>query len=267
MREGEYRGCSATRLIVRCLLLALSSLALSPPSVADTWGGSIALTSDYFVRGISRSNDQAALQGDVHLASPSGFFGGLFASSVQIDSSDSRNGELSAFFGFTWAAGGDWRNKIVIDHYSYPWNAAGSHYNYDELSFDTAYQDWLDLSVVYSPNTPRTVVYPGPPEYPSNPEYPVYTEYFRLISVTAKSIEMNLQSPRSHRVAATAGVGYSYLDGPDAAGYTYWSLGANYDLAPLSVSLSYVDTSAAAKALFYNEAAHGRWTATLILHF
>jgi uncharacterized protein (TIGR02001 family) len=240
MCKGKY---------AQCLLLGLSLLALSPPGAADTWGGSIALTSDYFVRGISRSNDQAALQGDVHLASSSGFFGGLFASSVQIDSSDPRNGEVSAFLGFAWTAGSDWRNKIVIDHYSYPWDAYGSHYKYDELSFDAAYQDWLDLSVVYSPNTPR------------------YVEYSGLISVTAKTIETNLQSPRSHRLAATAGVGYSYLDGPDAAGYVYWSLGANYDLAPLSVSLAYVDTSAAAKALFYNEAAHGRWTATLILHF
>jgi len=232
MWKGKY---------AQCLLLGLSLPALSAPSAADTWGGSIALTSDYFVRGISRSNDQAALQGDVHLASSSGFFGGLFASSVQIASSDSRNGEVSAFLGFAWTAGSDWRNKIVIDHYSYPWN--------DELSLDAAYQDWLDLSAVYSPNTPR------------------YVEYSGLISVTAKTIEANLQSPRSHRLAASAGVGYSYLDGPDAAGYVYWSLGANYDLAPLSVSLAYVDTSAAAKALFYNEAAHGRWTATLILHF
>jgi uncharacterized protein (TIGR02001 family) len=249
MREGEYTGCPATRLIAQCLMLASAWLALSTPSAAETWGGSVALTSDYFVRGISRSNDQVALQGDVHVAGASGFFGGLFASSVQFDSSDSRNGEISAFLGFAWSAGKDWRNKIVIDHYSYPWNAAGSHYSYDELSFDAAYQDWLDLSVVYSPNTPRYVEYPG------------------FISVTAKSVEMNLQSPRSHRMAATAGVGYSYLDGPGAVGYTYWSLGANYDVAPLSVSLSYVDTTAAAKALFYNEAAHGRWTATLIVHF
>jgi uncharacterized protein (TIGR02001 family) len=240
MREGKY---------AQCLLLGSLWLALSPPSAADNWGGSLALASDYFVRGISRSNDQAALQGDIHYASSSGFFGGVFASSVQIDSSDTRNGELSAFLGFAWSAGKDWRNKIVIDHYSYPWNAAGSHYNYDELSFDAAYQDWLDLAVVYSPNSPRLVEYPG------------------LISVTAKSAEVNLQSPRSHRLAASAGVGYSYLEGPYPAGYLYWSLGANYDLAPLSVALAYVDTNAAAKALFYNEAAHGRWTATLILHF
>jgi uncharacterized protein (TIGR02001 family) len=249
------------RKYAQCLLLGLWTLGLSPSSAADTWGGSIALTSDYFVRGISRSNDQPALQADIHLAGSSGFFGGLFASSVQIDSEDSRNGEISAFFGFTWSAGNDWRNKIVIDHYSYPWNAAGSRYNYDELSLDAAYQDWLELSVVYSPNTPRYVQYPGYQEYPGN------VEYSGLISVAAKSIEMNLQSPRSHRLAATAGVGYSYLDGPDAAGYVYWSLGANYDLAPVSVSLAYVDTTAPAKALFYNEAAHGRWTATLILHF
>lgn len=257
MWERQYRGCSATGSLARCLILAAGMLCRAPFAAADgadTWGGTIGLTSDYFVRGISRSNDQPALQGDIHAASSSGFFGGLFASTVEIDSSDPRNVELSAFLGFAWTAGNDWRNKIIIDHYAYPWNQSSAHYDYDELSFDAAYQDWLDLEVVYSPNTPR---YVGSP----------FVEYPGLISVTAKSIEMNLQSPRSHRLAATAGAGYSYLDGPAAAGYVYWSLGADYDLAPLSISVFYVETTAAAKTLFYNEAAHGRWAATLILRF
>lgn len=33
---------------------------------AGTFGGSLDLTSDYFVRGISRSNDEPALQLDLH---------------------------------------------------------------------------------------------------------------------------------------------------------------------------------------------------------
>jgi hypothetical protein len=35
----------------------------------------------------------------------------------------------------------------------------------------------------------------------------------------------------------------------------------------VSLVMSYVDTSAAAKALFYNTAAGGRWTGTVIWRF
>ena len=65
----------------------------------------------------------------------------------------------------------------------------------------------------------------------------------------------------------TAGLGYAYYGGPDPAGYAYWSVGAAYDLSPVSLSLSYVNTSAAAKALFYNEAAANRWLGTIIWRF
>jgi hypothetical protein len=68
-------------------------------------------------------------------------------------------------------------------------------------------------------------------------------------------------------LSAAAGVGYAHYAGPDPAGYTYWSLGAAYDLAPVSLVLSYVDTSAGAKALFYNEAAAHQWMGTVIWRF
>ena len=64
-------------------------------SAAEVWGESLAATSDYLIRGISRSDQHAALQADVHVASESGFIGGVFASSVQFDSADRRSAELS----------------------------------------------------------------------------------------------------------------------------------------------------------------------------
>jgi hypothetical protein len=39
------------------------------------------------------------------------------------------------------------------------------------------------------------------------------------------------------------------------------------DLAPVSVTLSYVNTTEGAKALFYNEAERGRVMATVIWRF
>ncbi len=50
--------------------------------------------------------------------------------------------------------------KILVSHYAYPWNNAGTQYNYDELDLDLAYQGWLHVNVGYSPNAPRYVPYP-----------------------------------------------------------------------------------------------------------
>jgi uncharacterized protein (TIGR02001 family) len=215
------------------------------------WGGSIALTSDYFVRGISRTNNQAALQLDVNYLSSSGFVAGAFASNTQIDPFLPRDVELSAFAGYVWNVADDWRGRILAAYYDYPWNQEGTLYNYADLDFELAYQGWLHFSLEYSPDAPRFLPYP----------------YDRLMGVTEKSAEISLQRPVVGKFSATAGVGYSFLDGPNSGGYAYWSLGAAYDLRSLSLVLSYVDTTQEAKSLFYNAAAKGRWTGTVIWRF
>jgi uncharacterized protein (TIGR02001 family) len=219
------------------------------PAAADNWGGSLAVTSDYMVRGISRSNGQAALQLDGHYANPSGFFAGLFASNTRIDPDQPIDVELDAFLGFAWSAGADWRGKILASHYAYPWNRYGSDYNYDELDLDWTYQEWLNIGVSYSPDAPRYLPYRG------------------LISVTSQSAEVSLQRAVLGKLSATAGAGYAYYSGPDSQGYAYWSLGAAYDLGPVSLVLSFIDTTAGAKALFYNAAADHQWTGTVIWRF
>ncbi len=85
--------------------------------------------------------------------------------------------------------------------------------------------------------------------------------------VTEKSAEVNAQRQIFGKFSLTAGVGYSFLDGPGSGGYLYWSGGAAYDFHSLTLAVAYVDTSAAAKTLFYNAAATGQWTGTLIWRF
>jgi uncharacterized protein (TIGR02001 family) len=218
-------------------------------AAASLWGGSVDITSDYVVRGISRSSDQAALQLDLHYTNTSGFMAGLFASSTQIDPDSPKDAELDAFVGYQWTGGGDWRGKILASHYAYPWNQAGSGYDYDELDLDLAFQDWVSVSLVYSPNAVRFLSYRG------------------LFGVTSESAEVNLQRPVVGKLYATAGLGYSRYEGPDPENYTYWSVGAAYSIAPFALVLSYVDTTAGAKSLFYNDAAGGRWVGTIIWRF
>ncbi len=216
---------------------------------AESWGGSLAVTNDYLVRGISRSNHGIAVQTDLHVATDGGLIGGVFASSVKFDAEDHRNAEFSAFLGFAWQPNSAWSSKILASYYGYAWNDSGSQYNYVELSLEAAYDDWLDLNVIFSPNAPRYVMDRG------------------LAGVAAESAEITLRTPWRHRVAATAGVGYSHLGGPSGGGYAYWSAGGVINLAPWAVSLSFVDTNAEAAALFYSAAAHNRWTATVIRRF
>lgn len=245
-------SCEVVRGLAGAAILCVSFTFCSTTSrAADDWGGSVVLTSDYFVRGISRTNHQAALQLDLHYASSSGFIAGAFASNARIDPYNPQDVELSAFIGYAWSFTPDWRAKIVASHYAYPWNQEGSGYNYDEVDFDAAYQGWLHLSLNYSPNSPRFVAAP----------------YFRLLGVAEKSAELSVQRAIVGKFSATAGVGYSALAGPDSGGYVYWSVGGAYDWRSLTLAVSYVNTSAEAKALFYNAAADGRFTGTVIWRF
>ena len=246
--DGNISQGSRSRLPAAALLLC----AVWLPGVivaAGSLGGSLALTGDYLVRGISRSNHKAAFQADAHVATGGGFIGGLFASTVQFDAGDHLNEEFSAFLGFAWQTQGAWRTKLLASYYSYPWNDSGSRYNYVEIGAEAAYDDWLDIDIVYSPDAPRDLPTRG------------------LIGVAAKSAEVNLRTPWHRRLAASAGVGYADLSGPNADGYVYWSAGGILDLAPWSVSLSYVNTSARARNLYYDAATHDRWTATVIWRF
>jgi uncharacterized protein (TIGR02001 family) len=226
-------------------------IGATPSIAADAWGGSIDLTSDYLVRGISRTDDQAALQLDLHYAHSSGFLAGLFASNSRIDGAEPRDVELSGFLGWGWNISPDWNTKVMVSHYAYPWNRRGSSYNYDEVNVDVSYQAWLHVNVEYSPNSPRFI----------------YAPYPALMGENQKSAEISLQRQIWRKLSLIGGIGYSFLDGAESGGYTYYSAGASYDFRSVSLVVLYVNTSDAAKALFRNEAASNRWTGTLIWRF
>ena len=158
------------------------------------------MTSDYLVRGISRSNKAPRLRRICTSPPTADFIGGVFASSVKFDEGDHRNAELSGFIGYAWQAGSAWRAKMVASYYGYVWNDSGSQYNYAELGFEAAFDDWLDVGLVYSPDAPRYVSATG------------------CAGVTAETAEVTARTPWSHRVAATVGVGYSQLGGAGPAG-------------------------------------------------
>lgn len=245
--SGVYR-MRRERVAVRVPIAAFALIVWLLPNAtraADVWGGSLAATSDYLVRGISRSNHDPALQGDLHFATDGGLIAGLFASSTKLTPYDRRDAEVGALVGYAWQPSNAWRAKLLASYYSYPWNDQGSQYNYGEFRIEAAYNDWLNLGVAYSPHA----------HYLPDQS-----------SASATSAELTLRTPWRHRLAATAGVGHSVFTDSEGS-YTYWSAGGMIDLAPWLITLAFVSTDAAAQSIFYNEAAHDRWAATVIWRF
>ena len=245
MREGSLNFTQLQHGVLLTLVLMASPSLVAAASV----GGSVGISSDYLVRGISRSNHQASLQADAHVALGNGFDVGVFAASVQIGPNHRRDTELSAFVGLAADMSEAWHTRLAVNHYSYPWNAAGSKYAYDELSLDLAYQEWLTFSAVYSPNAPR------------------YLAAWGVFGVTAQSAELSVQAPLSRQFFLTAGLGYAQLAGRYPDEYTYWSAGGIYSLGPASISLQYVGTTRAARQLYYDAAARNRVAGSVIWRF
>jgi uncharacterized protein (TIGR02001 family) len=253
MPSGAPNGrCKISKVLaqVSLLLCALAPL-VSVCRAADGFGGSVDVASDYLVRGISRTRHDPALQIDVHYSTSMGFFAGAFASNTRIDPNEPVDAELSAYLGYAWNRQDDWHGRVVVSHYAYPWNEHGSKYDYDELDAQLSYQGWAQLSLNYSPNSPRYYAYPK--------------NYLK--GVSEESVELDLQRPLIGKLSLTGGAGYSRLGGPYADDYVYFSVGAAYDIGRFSLAVAYVDTTAGAKALFYNDASVSRVTGTVIWRF
>ena len=243
-------GLSLRAWLSRVSLASALLLCARSGFAADSWGGSVTASSDYLVRGISRTDDHAALQFDFHYANSSGLIAGLFASNSQVYPGASEDVELSPFVGFAWTVSDDWHTRVLGAHYSYPWNRAGSHYDYDEVDLEAEYRGWLNAGITYSPNMPYVSRYES-----------------QLRSAASESAQIDLQHRLVGKLMGNAGVGYAYLAGPNAVGYGYWSIGLNYDLRPFTLAATYVGTTSQPEVLFYGTSGGGRWTGTVIWRF
>jgi len=216
---------------------------------AERWGGSIALTSDYLLRGISQSDGAAALLTDLHYHAPAGWTGGTRASSVEVDIDEGRTAELDVYAGYSWLVASNWSATIIASHYAYPWNSPAGRYDYDDLTAEAAWRDIFFVTGAFSPNTSRESLDGEVSEHP------------------ALSWELALRWPLPKRFTASSGIGRYTLRGAQGATYWYWSGGMAYDLQPLQLEIGYFGTSRAAKALFERESPGDHWAVTLVWQF
>ncbi len=229
---------------------ALPLLAFAASAAhAEGWGGSLGMSSDYVYRGVTQSDNQPSGQADVHYTGRSGWFAGVSAASARRDPGQSTSAEVDPYLGYQWPLARDWSARLDAVHHGYPWNNAGGHYDYDELSATLAYADRVFATLSFSPDTS------------------VASTYASVSGRAALAYDLVLRQPLPHAFSLHAGVGYYDLRWAVNTGYVYWNGGLAYDLGPVQLDLSYIGTDATARRLFYGDLAVNRLVAGVLWQF
>jgi len=133
----------------KMLPAALATALLAATSVAQAdmeISGNVALTTDYKFRGISQSDESAAVQGGFDASWDTGIYVGAWASSVDFDSNDGFDGSLELDYYAGWSSDiGDTDFGIDVGYmyYDYPGDN-GAEGDYQEVYGSVS---WKGLSV------------------------------------------------------------------------------------------------------------------------
>lgn len=203
---------------------------------------------DYMWRGVSQSQHDAALQGAFDFSHESGFYAGVWASSIDFTPQDTlpadeddANVEVDLYAGYSYDFAEQWNADIQFIRYAYPGlnrdPSSGERldYSYNEYIGKITYAEWLTGTVAYS---------------------------YDAFATGEDSIYFALGA--SHElpwggVSVTGEYGYYDLsnlndDGSDLK-YSHYGLGLNRDFGPVSTALNWTNTDHDGHD-FFGRAAH-----------
>ena len=199
---------------------------LDPVASGDGFeiSGNVALTSDYRFRGISQSDEDAAIQGGFDMEFSPGFYIGTWGSSVDFDSNDGYDGSLELDYYGGWSSSigeTDFGIDVGYIYYDYPGDN-GDEGDYQEFYIGTSWKD-LSLQVNYSD------------------DYYAETDEFWYISG-----DYSFSLLEDFTVGLHVGLNMLEEDGgflsSDEDQYTDYSVTVTYSWASVDFSLAYVGT-------------------------
>ena len=242
------------------LLLATGLVIAAPIAAAegvkDYFSANVALATDYVWRGVSQTDEGAAIQGGVELAHPIGIYAGTWGSNVNFPDVNGKtaNIELDYYGGYAHDFGNGFGADIGLIYYSYPktdglnWLEGYIKGSYSKDGFDAG------LSFNYSSDV-----------FDSS-----QTGYYTDGSVGYtfdKTFGEYLSSP-----AVSAGLGFYKFDkdvfgsGTDDS-YWNWNAGASIDVVGFTLDGRYYDTDGKGEDIFGNKIAGSRFVASISRSF
>ena len=130
---------------LKLALLGGSLMLASSGTYAAEVSGNVALASDYVYRGVSQTNEEAAIQGGFDIEGESGLYVGVWASNIAFDGSI----EIDIYAGYGGEFSEDLGFDIGVLRYDYPNDAGPNDSSFNEIYGSLSYQD-LTVGVAYS---------------------------------------------------------------------------------------------------------------------
>lgn len=105
---------------------------------ASPFVGGITFTTEYVLRGVSQSDDEPAVQGNIDFTA-GGFYAGIWGSSIEISELTGSEApvELDFYLGYIWSWDSGWSFEIGAIHYDYP---RDEFLDYEEVYVAGAYK-------------------------------------------------------------------------------------------------------------------------------
>lgn len=219
-----------------CFGMLLAASAMSTPAFAQeeedtaaigpfTLSGGIAVTSDYRFRGVSLSNEKVAVQPTLTASHDSGFYVGVWGSSLP-NSPAYGKFELDVYGGFATEIASGTTVDLGVTYYTYP----GSH----DGGAPTDYFEGIGkLSHDIGPLSVTGQVAYAPKQSALGDDDSIYLNLGAGFGVPNTPVTLS------------AAVGYTDgslgLVAPDG-NYVDWSIGASVPAGPFTLSVQYVDT-------------------------
>ena len=219
--------------VTASMLVAASPFAAAEMESPHSFSANAALTTDYIFRGFTQTNEQAAIQGGFDYAHTSGFYAGVWGSSLEFNENKSRAAageapvdeatiEIDLYGGFAseFANGTGW--DVGVLYYWYPGSEDSLDYDFVEVygGLSHAFSD-----VPLEPTAGVTVSFS--PDFFGSTGDAVYVD---------GSLDLSLP--------AGFGLGFhvgsqSIDEGDD---YVDWKVGVSNNLAGFDLELAYYDT-------------------------
>ena len=152
---------SSAILAVCAVFVSTPSMAQDKPMIPGTFSANVALTSEYYFRGISQTDDAPALQGgldyELEIIKPVSIYAGVWGSNVDFNEASTTNAtvELDWYGGLKGTIGStglSWDAGFI--YYSYPGAASGRNYDFWEIQGKLGYDFGIAAvtgSLNYSP--------------------------------------------------------------------------------------------------------------------
>jgi len=216
------KGSKDGKIVFRCkpvwiAVIAVACQTYTAAAPASEFSGIATLTSEYIYRGRAMSSGDPAIQLGLDYEHDSGFFAGLWGSSIDLQSRfGERDTEVDFYVGYHFALQAPISFSASLLRYTYPGQTGAHSYDYNEaLVTATLYEHYsVELG---------------------------YTGDLNGLGEVGRHWELRTEWPVAGAWVVSAGLGQDDRTSLGVERYLYWDAGASARFSWLTVDLRYFD--------------------------